>query len=60
MFVGKEIDEVGEIYNGFIAYIFVFLITLFNDLPLLLGISNRTRILNMYVTDAIGGNNCYD
>ena len=57
MFVGKEIDEVGEIYNGFIVYIFVFLIALFNDLPLLLGISNRSYSLDGDVTDIIDGDN---
>ena len=60
MFVGKVIDEDGEICNGFLSYIFLFLITLFKDLPLLLGIRNRSSVLNLDVTDAMGGNNCYD
>ena len=44
----------------FLSYIFLFLITLFKDLPLLLGIGNRSSVLNLNVTDAMGGNNCYD
>ena len=60
IFVSKGIDEVGVINNCFISYIFVFLIALFKDLSLFLGISNRASILKLNITDAICGNNCYD
>ena len=57
MFVGKGIDEDGEICNGFLSYIFLFLITLFKDLPLLLGIRDRFYSLDGDFIDAVGGNN---
>ena len=60
MFIGKGIDEVGDVDNCFNSYIFVFLIELLKDLPLLLGISNRASILNLDVTDAIGEKDGYD
>ena len=40
--------------------VFVFLIALFREFPLLLGISNRSCSLDGNVTDAIGGNNGND
>ena len=60
MFIGKGIDEVGDVDNCFISYIFVFLIALFEDFPLLLSISNRTSILNLSVADAICRNSYND
>ena len=50
------IDEVGKVDDGFVSYVFMFLIALFKDLPLLLGISDRSYCLDRDITDTINGN----
>ena len=49
MFVCEYIDEVGYIDDCFFAYVFVFLIALFEYLPLLFCISNMSSILDVYI-----------
>ena len=55
--LSEGIDEGGEIDDGFVSYIFMFLIALSKDLPLLLGIRDRFYSLDGDFIDAVGGNN---
>ena len=53
IFLSEWIDEIGEVDDGFVSYVVMFLIAFFKDLPLLLGISNRSCSLLGDITDTI-------
>ena len=53
--MSEEIYEVGKVDDCILSYVLMFLIALFKNLPLLLGISDRSCSLDEDVTYAIGG-----